>query len=66
VILYQITRYAADDSVIWVRWSDKKQSYHSTRGSMDSFWGAKPGERVTIDELDIPDANIKQIGCYIK
>jgi hypothetical protein len=54
--VYIITRYDKNGKVIWERLSRNKQSYYSTIGSINSFWGKN--DTVTLEEVGIASVSL--------
>ena len=55
--IYIITRYDENGKVVWERLSRNKQSYYSTIGNINGFWG-KPDDSVTLEEAGVSDVRL--------
>lgn len=61
MILYRVTRYGKNGRVKWVRYKTTKHTFGAAKGDIGgSFMGYKY-DRVTLEEITIPDENIKLV-----
>ena len=65
MILYRTTRLDYDGKELWVRYSTTKHRFGAAKGDLGSYYGTKGG-RVILDELTIPEENIKLVDLYVK